>query len=53
MTARARLGRIGVHLAAVLLALWVLIPIYFITLAAFSTQESVYQYPKALLPTDL
>jgi multiple sugar transport system permease protein len=53
MTARARLGRIGVHLAAILLALWVLIPIYFITLAAFSTQESVYQYPKALLPTDL
>jgi len=53
MTARAALGRIGVHLAAILLALWVLIPIYFITLAAFSTQESVYQYPKALLPTDL
>jgi multiple sugar transport system permease protein len=53
VTARARLGRIGVHLAAIVLALWVLIPIYFITLSAFSTQESVYQYPKALLPTDL
>jgi len=53
MTARAKLGRIGMHLAAILLALWVLMPIYFITLAAFSTQESVYQYPKALLPTHL
>ena len=32
--------------SAVLLSLWVLLYIYFITLAAFSTQEAVYKYPK-------
>ena len=30
-----------------------LVPIYFIALAAFSTQEAVYAYPKELLPRDL
>jgi multiple sugar transport system permease protein len=36
----------------VLLALWVLVPIYFIGLAAFSPQEAVYAYPKQLLPRE-
>ena len=39
--------------AAILLALWVLVPIYFIALAAFSTEEAVYAYPKQLLPRDM
>jgi multiple sugar transport system permease protein len=39
--------------SAVLLSLWVLLPIYFITLAAFSTEAAVYQYPKNLVPQDL
>jgi multiple sugar transport system permease protein len=39
--------------AALLLSLWVLLPIYFITLAAFSTPEAVYDYPKQLLPRDV
>lgn len=38
---------------AILLALWVLVPIYFITLAAFSTEQAVYEYPKQLLPRDM
>jgi len=53
VSVRAVLPRIGLHLAAIVLALWVLVPIYFITLSAFSTQESVYEYPKALLPRHL
>jgi multiple sugar transport system permease protein len=39
--------------SAVLLSLWVLVPIYFITLAAFSTEAAVYEYPKHLVPQDL
>ena len=35
---------------ALLLALWVILPIYFIALAAFSTPEAVYDYPKQLVP---
>ena len=38
---------------AIVLSLWVLVPIYFITLAAFSTEAAVYEYPKHLLPQDL
>ena len=41
------------YLGAVVLALWVLAPIYFITLAAFSTPDAVYTYPKQLLPRDV
>jgi multiple sugar transport system permease protein len=47
------LPRSFLYLSAVLISLWVLIPIYFITLAAFSTQDAVYRYPKNLVPEDL
>ena len=36
---------------AILVSLWVLLPIYFI-IAAFSTEEAVYAYPKQLVPRD-
>ncbi|MGH9243104.1 MAG: carbohydrate ABC transporter permease [Acidimicrobiales bacterium] len=39
--------------AAVVFALWVLVPIYFIAIAAFSTVDDVYTYPKKLLPANL
>ena len=45
--------RVLLYAAAVLLSLWVLLPIYFITLSAFSTQDAVYAYPKHLLPEDM
>jgi multiple sugar transport system permease protein len=53
MSTRAVAGRVGLYAAAIVLALWVLVPIYFITLAAFSSSEDVYRYPKKLVPTDL
>ena len=43
---------VGLHTAAILISLWVLVPIYFITVA-FSTQDAVYEYPKQLLPRDV
>jgi multiple sugar transport system permease protein len=43
----------GLHATAVVLALWVLVPIYFITIAAFSTPDAVYDYPKQLLPREV
>lgn len=39
------------HAGAALMALWVLVPIYFITVAAFSTQAAIYSYPKPMGPT--
>ena len=52
--ARARRRRVGrglTYVAAVLLALWVLAPIYLITITAFSPRSVVYGYPKDLIPT--
>ena len=48
-----RLRDVLLHAAAVAMALWILVPIYFITLAAFSTQDAVYSYPKQLAPEDV
>lgn len=48
---RKRLGRALTYGAAVLLALWVLVPIYLITITAFSPRSVVYGYPKDLIPT--
>jgi multiple sugar transport system permease protein len=47
------ISRALLYTAAILVSLWVLVPIYFIALSAFSTQQDVYEYPKKLLPTDL
>jgi len=44
------LGRAGVYLLAVLMAAWVLVPIYLIAVAAFSPQMAVYQFPRPLIP---
>jgi multiple sugar transport system permease protein len=49
----SRFASVVLHLSAVVLALWVLVPIYFIALAAFSTQDAVFVYPKQLLPRDV
>jgi len=47
----ALLDRIGLYALAVILALWTLVPIYLIAVAAFSERVAVFEYPKALLPT--
>ncbi|MDP8958204.1 MAG: carbohydrate ABC transporter permease [Actinomycetota bacterium] len=49
----SRLRDVLLHAGAVLMALWVLLPVYFITLAAFSTEEAIYSYPKPLLPQEI
>jgi multiple sugar transport system permease protein len=52
LTPRA-LSQLGAYSALVVFSVWILVPIYFIVLAAFSSQDSVYAYPKDLLPTHL
>ncbi len=39
-----------VYLIAILIALWILIPIYLITIAALSPKDVIYSWPKALFP---
>ena len=43
--------RILLYAVAVILALWTLVPIYLIAVAAFSQRVAVFEYPKPLLPT--
>jgi multiple sugar transport system permease protein len=50
---RYLLDRTLVYGLAVLLALWVIIPFYLVGLAAFSTRDAVFDYPKPLVPVDL
>lgn len=40
------------YVAAVLLAIWVLAPIYLITITAFSPRAVVYAYPKHVIPRE-
>jgi len=47
---RRQIGRVLAYLLAILIALWILIPIYFITVAAFSPKDVIYSWPKSLLP---
>jgi multiple sugar transport system permease protein len=48
---RRLLGRGALYATATLMALWVLFPIYLITITAFSPRSVVYGYPKDLTPT--
>lgn len=50
---RLRLRRAGVYVVAVLLAIWILLPIWLITSMAFSTPEAVRAFPKAFFPTPI
>ena len=50
MRRRQQRSRVGTYAVAVMLALWILLPIYFIFSMAFTTQESVLSYPKNVLP---
>ncbi|MCI0477178.1 MAG: carbohydrate ABC transporter permease [Anaerolineales bacterium] len=45
-------NRVLLYGAAILLALWTLAPLYLVALAAFSTKQATFQWPKPLLPTD-
>jgi multiple sugar transport system permease protein len=53
LSRRRALRRALYYVVAALLALWVLAPIYLITVTAFSEQVEVYEYPKRLAPDPL
>jgi len=52
LSRRYVLGRVALYGAAILLALWTLAPLYLVALAAFSTKQATFEWPKPLLPTD-
>lgn len=49
---RSVLGRVGLYILAAFLALWVLLPIYLITITAFSPRNVVREYPKNIIPRE-
>ena len=53
MRGETRIGRLLAYLAAFAISLWILFPIYLITIAAFSSFDAVYEYPRQLLPRDV
>ncbi len=50
MQRRQRRSRALTYLVAILICLWILVPIFFIGSMAFTTPESVRAYPKGVLP---
>lgn len=46
-----RLRRGGLYVLAILITLFMLAPIYLITILAFSPQQQIFAFPKALIPT--
>jgi multiple sugar transport system permease protein len=52
LSRRYLLGRVALYATAILLALWTLAPLYLVALAAFSTRQATFQWPKPLLPTN-
>jgi multiple sugar transport system permease protein len=49
---RIRIGRLLAYVAALAISAWILFPIYIITIAAFSSFDAVFEYPKQLVPED-
>lgn len=50
MLARQRRGRLVTYAVGILIALWILIPIFFIGSMAFTTPAEVRTFPKSVLP---
>jgi multiple sugar transport system permease protein len=50
MLRRQRLARAMVYLIAILLSIWVIVPIWFIASMALTTPAAVRAYPKGILP---
>jgi multiple sugar transport system permease protein len=50
---RLRWQRAGIYAAALVLALWVLLPILLIAAMAFSTPEGVRSFPKSVIPNPI
>ncbi|WP_420643123.1 carbohydrate ABC transporter permease [Candidatus Leptofilum sp.] len=47
---RQKFNRASTYVIAILMSLWILVPIYFIFSMAFTTQDAVRAYPKGVLP---
>ena len=47
---RLLLGKSFTYLVGVVIALWILLPIYFIASMGLTTQETVRSFPKGVLP---
>lgn len=50
MLRRQRFNRVMTYIVGILIALWILVPIFFIASMALTTPEAVRAYPKGVLP---
>ena len=48
-----QMNRAALYLIAILVALYIIIPIYLISVMAFSPREVVYNYPKPIIPNQI
>jgi multiple sugar transport system permease protein len=50
---RRRLTRAALYVVAVVMSLWVLAPLYLITVTAFTPRQAIFDFPKPVIPTHL
>lgn len=50
---RARVNRVLTYVLAIGMALWILLPIYLVGVAAFSTCAAVFSFPKPIFPSPI
>jgi multiple sugar transport system permease protein len=50
---RRRTVRALLYVVAVVMSLWVLAPIYLITVTAFTPRQAIFDFPKPLVPTEV
>lgn len=50
VSVRRRLGRAGLYALAIAITIFMLIPVYLITILAFSPRQQIFVFPKALIP---
>lgn len=46
-------ARFALYVLAVTLTLWIIVPLYFITVSSFTTRDAIYNWPKDLFPSPI
>jgi multiple sugar transport system permease protein len=48
-----KLASFGLYLLAISLSVWIILPLYLITVSSFSTRDAVFNYPKSFFPSPI
>src|SRR5437763_1156458 len=47
------MARFGLYALAITLSIWIIVPLYLITVVSFSTRDAIFNFPKAWFPNPI